>query len=151
MIEIFEKLRYKIIFLPIILATILISVLISNFCIPDGCTYNPRQICGTDSCVGESIFDHIQERVNLFSALPAISILALLMVIFLAFYSNYFRLLAIHPPDKSYFGKNFIKFLELKIFDPLLDALSNGRLCPQIYPSHQYSLILININLRKDF
>lgn len=130
------KAIYKIIFIPVILMILTFSVM-WNFCIPDGCTFiSSQQACSTSSCVGENVFDHIQERANLFSVLPGPTIFTLLSIIFLI--ASLFSLRSLLPLrfDKLPIGNTFIRYFESKLFDPILDALSNGRLNPKIYPSH---------------
>lgn len=137
MMQNFIHSKIKLLIVSMVLVAISISVLMWNFCITDGCFFDTQSnVCRSTECIGESIFDHLQERTNLLSALPSSPLLAVLSAIFLIvsllsvgsiFQTQLDRIPLLNP---------FIRYFEIEIRDPILDALSNGRLNPKIYFSH---------------
>lgn len=129
--------KIKFLIAPMVLVAISISVLMWNFCITDGCFFDTQSnVCRSTECIGESIFDHLQERTNLLSALPSVAFLtilsAILLIVSLLSAGSIFH----SRLNKIPLRNPLIRYLETEICDPILDALSNGRLNPKIYSSH---------------
>lgn len=120
----------------ILIVIILALSIMWNFCIPDGCVFSVRAECGTTECMGESVSDHIQERIDLFSVPTSPTILSLLTIILLIACLSWARQKFSYKSFRLLINNTPLLNFEPKLFDPILDALSNGRLNPKIYPSH---------------
>lgn len=124
--------------------TLLITILFLSFfaailpaslstCIPDGCNFN-QPTCGNNSCVNETIGQHLDERAwfsNVIVKFPQLFILAALLILFIAV-KNFLtdqKILAI----QQYFRHILRRHPEIKLFNPLIEAFSNGILHPKIY------------------
>lgn len=129
-----KVLSYNIITAFLILASFVVLVSTSwNICLPDGCSFS-APICSDNSCVSETVDQHIQERSQFLNATVKTNGTASLIIalFFSLFLFGYFKN-KITLSDRNSSDQKFLINSPPNSFNLLVILFSDGILNPKIY------------------
>ena len=119
----------------ILLSLLVIIVLPSswNICIPDRCSFSSG-VCGSNSCINETLSQHLSERTRLFNATINFQQFIFLTIVLISFFA-----VKKYLEDKKiiaarfYVKQKLLNSSNAKLFNYLVEAFSGGIIHPKIF------------------